>query len=262
MSKKSNHKRTQNSRKAKRHQRAGSVRVGEPKQDVLAQQEDARKAYREVQSQQRKRTFTTGVKALIASAAIMLMFFAGILSWSLVSRMRRNSDTEEPAADVSTHMVTESMVTGIPRKGRSLLESVNRFAGFMSTPNGLSGQAMFGGRVSAYQHAQYLKEADILDKEWQQHEEERKKQLEDASLGGFDQMHAEAAKRAKESESTADAVKVVTQQDVKDEDHDKSEVAPSTKDSDADEDEKDNSTTVTDKQIKAVIDSAKNASSR
>lgn len=262
MSKKSNHKRTQNSRKAKRHQRTGGARVGESKQDVLTQQEDARKAYREAQAQQRKRTFTTGAKALIASAAIMLMFFAGILSWSLVSRMRRSSDTEDPVADVSTHMVTESMVTGIPRKGRSILESVNRFAGFMSTPNGLSGQAMFGGHVSANQHEAYLKEAELLDESWQKHEEERKKEAEQDSLSLADQMHANATKKADDNKSNEDAVEVVTKQDLKDDDSDKSQVAPDTKESDSDEEETDGSAVVTDKQIKAVIDSAKNASSR
>lgn len=112
-----------------------------------------------------RRTFTRGAKAVLASAAIMVMFVAGLVSWG-VMRTARGRHADDDARDARTAMVSDMMVTGMSRADMAALDSAGRFDGFMASPGGVDGADLLGGRTPQALAALFAEERDELMRLW------------------------------------------------------------------------------------------------
>lgn len=252
MSRKSNQRRTQRRRKAKHasapsrtpDRRADAAgRLAQAAEEAERSSAVTKEALRTMEGGQVKRMFTRGAKALIASAAIMLMFLAGFLSWSVATATRRQAtsdgDGDQQAQVTSTPR--QQSATGMPRSGRRILDSVSRFAGFMATPGGMSGLRMFGGHVTAAERDAVEEERTALEKTWQEHADERAEQRKADQQSIAEQLRKDATK-GDDGKQDGDA-------QAKDAD-------------DGDEDGSATESKATDQQIQGVIDASRNASGR
>lgn len=253
MSKKSNMRRTQ---RRKRTRAYNAAKVATHQRDVAEQQAAARKAYKEAQSVRRKRVFTSGAKAVLASVAIMLMFIASLVSWSVVktARQRRDDQTQQDAQSESK-MVTSDMVTGMTRPAVNEMSKGLRFAGFARTDGGYDGKAIFGGRVSAEGVDDLMAERQRLEDEWQKAADKRKASSETTTI-------ADQAKSTDESGGTSKSVSDANKtryQSVTSED---GTIAVGTAQDDSGKSGSSSSLSVPDEQIKKLIESAEASSSQ
>lgn len=244
MSKKSNMKRTQRRRKAKAYNEAKATARRE---DALQQQQAARKAYREMQSVRRKKVFTTGAKAVLASVAIMLMFVAGLVSWSVVKNIRQRRDDQTQQSSGDSQMVSSGMVTGMTRSATRSISRSPRFLGFAETSGGYDGKTMFGGRVSAYGVDGVLSERENLERLWQEAADAREKSSDDNIA---DRAKAD---KAASSDANKSRYQTVTTED--------GSLAVKTTD-DESEGGDDAETGATDEQIRKLIESSEASTSR
>lgn len=246
MSKKSNMKRTHKRRRTKAYNEA---KVIARREEAAKQQEVARQAYKEMKATRRKRVFTVGAKAVIASVAIMLMFLAGLVSWSVVKNIRqRRDDMTQQESKSESQMVSSNMVTGMTRPAAKSMSQRIRFAGFAMTDGGYDGKAMFGGRVSSEGIDGLLAERDHLERLWQEAKDAREAS-ESASIA--DSTKADGVAQA--SEANQSRYQVATTDD--------GSLAVGATDDEPDEGTSEESA-VSDEQIRKLIESYEASSSR
>ena len=246
MSKKSNMKRTQRRRKTKAY---NAAKVATHRENVAKQQEEARKAYREMKTLRQKRIFTTGAKAVVASIAIMLMFLAGLVSWSIVRTAKQRRDEQiQHESQSPSQMVTSDMVTGMTRPAVQSMAKSPRFAGFARTEGGYDGKSLFGGRVSAEGIDDLLKERQRLEDSWQ-------KSVASENSSDDDATFADQAKKKDKKTSSSDAnrKRYQTEDDA---------TAPSTVENDEGSASESEETAVTDEQIRKLIESSESSTSQ
>lgn len=248
MSKKSNMRRTQKRKQTKAYNEA---KVMARREEAARQQEAARQAYKEIKSLRRKRVFTAGAKAVIASVAIMLMFVAGLVSWSVVKNLRQRRDDQVQQGEASpSQMVSSDMVTGMPRSGAKELGAGLRFAGFAQTDGGYDGKGMFGGRVSAGNAEGIIAERESLERLWQEAAKARATE-EGTSIADMTKA-SEPDGDTKPDKVNESRYKVVTTDDANG--------AGITEDASGQLDTRDSD--VTDEQIRKLIESSEASSSR
>lgn len=254
MSKKSNLKRTHRRHKAKAYTEA---KVASQHEDVLQQQQAARKAYKDAKAIHQKRVFTTGAKAVIASVAIMLMFIAGLVSWSVVRTARQRRDDQTQQEQSPSQMVSSSMVTGMGREASSDLSHRTRFRLFAKTDGGYDGKYVFGGRVSSQGIEDLLSERERLEEQWAENAEKRAASSDDrySSADGTDSAANIADQTKASSDANRSRYTVSSSEGGQD-----IEVSVGADDEDAGDG--DGSSAVTDEQIRKLIDSAQSSTSR
>jgi len=266
MSKKSNLKRTHRRRKTKTYNEA---KVAAQHEDVVQQQKAAREAYREVRSIRQKKVFTAGAKAVIASVAIMLMFLAGLVSWSMVrnAKQRRDDDQTQQKQQPS-QMVTAEMVTGMERTPSKEMSGKLRFSSFARTAGGYDGKAIFGGRTPSEGIDDLSAERARLEKDWQEQADKRatdsryaeqsladKAKNSDGTAQGDAEKAADGTSESTTNDANASRYKVVDSTD-------NTQVDVSVSPDDTQGDSKNDESSVTDEQIRKLIDSAEATSSR
>lgn len=187
-----------------------------------------------------QRMFTRGAKALLASTAIMLMFLTGFMSWSAATAARKQASSDgegdQPAQVASSSR--QPSVSGMPRTGRRILDSVSRFTGFMTAPSGISGRRIFGGRMTAAERQSVDADRKSLEESWQKRADERAEQRKADQTSITEQLRKEAT----EKEPSGDSEK--SGNDAASEDGSATE------------------SKVTDQQIQGVIETSRNASGR
>lgn len=254
MSKKSNLKRTHRKRKTKAYAEA---KVAAQREDVAQQQKAAKEAYRAAKGIHKKRVFTAGAKAVIAAAAIMLMFFVGLISWSAVRGAKQRRDDQPQQEQQPSQMVNSEMVTGMGRDASHEMSKRTRFASFAKTDGGYDGKAIFGGRISSEGIDALMQERTRLEEEWKRRSDQR------AEDDGDDRYETQSlADKAKSDDSEAGAATDpnASRYTVVETDNDEHvSVSVGSDDGNA---ESDSETAVTDEQIRKLIDSAEATSSR
>lgn len=243
MSKKSNNRRTQRQARRKGN---GNRQPRRQESDVLAEQMARRKAATRAKLAGTKTTFTRGAKALLASFAIMVMFIAGLVSWSVIRTVRNRRDDQ---TITKTSMVTSDLVTGISRRDAKSLDATMRFNGFMESPKGIDGADLLGGHVIAVLSTMFASERDALTELWE--ERQSQSQRDDETDDAQSQLGMDVAEIRKETRSGSDASAAPTE-GIQASDADPG--AQDTQDASAPPE-------ATDEQVTKLIESARNSSS-
>lgn len=253
MSKKSNLKRTHRRRKTKAYNEA---KVTAKHEDVVQQQKAAREAYREIRSIRQKRVFTAGAKAAIASVAIMLMFLAGIVSWSVVKNARQRRDEDQAQQEQQpSQMVTADMVTGMGRDASEGMSGRLRFSSFAKTAGGYDGKGMFGGRTPSEGIDGISAERTRLEEDWQRRAEERTKDAGSEGQSIADKVKDPSGGAKSAEDATSSRYKVIDSAD-------DVQIGASTDPDGTQDGSEDARSSVTDEQIRKLIDSAEATASR